>query len=108
MLNILTEILIREYSDKKRYLFMRWVKQSVGYWCKDIMNGNYLGKGICVAVLDTGISGHPDLRDRIRGFRDFVGNSVKYYDDSGHGTHVAGILCGSGEMSSYSLWGDGT
>lgn len=100
MLKMLTEIAIREYSDKKRYLFMRWVKQSVGYWCKDITSGNYLGKGICAAVLDTGISGHPDLKGGIRGFRDFVGNSVKYYDDSGHGTHVAGILCGSGEMSS--------
>ena len=52
------------------------------------------GKGVTVAFLDTGISMHPDLQGRILAFRDFQ-NGKKYpYDDSGHGTHVAGICCG--------------
>ena len=49
------------------------------------------GKGVTVAFLDTGISMHPDLQGRILAFRDFQ-NGKKYpYDDSGHGTHVAGL-----------------
>lgn len=59
----------------------------------------YDGSGITAAVLDTGIALHPDLAGALIGFRDFVGNSRKPYDDSGHGTHVAGCLCGTGGCS---------
>lgn len=78
---------------------MKWVKQSVGYWCEDIVKRDYLGGGICAAILDTGIAGHPDLRDRIADFRDFTGGGSVHRDDSGHGTHVAGILAGDGKVS---------
>ena len=50
------------------------------------------GKGVTAAVLDTGIALHPDLSGRIAGFADFVGGQKQPYDDSGHGTHVAGCL----------------
>lgn len=52
-----------------------------------------------VAVLDTGAAPHPDIRDRIVYFKDFVNDRHKMYDDNSHGTHICGILCGSGRLS---------
>ena len=54
----------------------------------------YTGKGIGVAVLDTGIFPHIDFGSRIRAFCDFTKGKTGPYDDNGHGTHVSGILEG--------------
>ena len=73
---------------------MKWVKQTIHYWCDDTRSKHCLGNGICAAILDTGISAHPDFSGRILDFQDFTSStpSVSLHDDSGHGTHVAGIL----------------
>ena len=66
------------------------------------LNTRYTGKGVTVAIIDTGIAPHADLiypSNRIIGFKDFVNNHTKFYDDNGHGTHCAGILAGSGYSS---------
>lgn len=55
------------------------------------------GKGITVAILDTGCDrSHPDLQEQIIGGRNFTdddgSNPDIYLDYNGHGTHVAGTI----------------
>lgn len=55
------------------------------------------GKGIKVAVIDTGIDfNHPDLKERVKGGRNFTTpNPNDYMDRNGHGTHCAGVIAAS-------------
>lgn len=51
------------------------------------------GKGVRVAVLDTGIDAtHPDLRDGIAAVKDFTASHSGPADVQGHGTHCAGVI----------------
>jgi subtilisin family serine protease len=57
----------------------------------------FTGKGVKVAVLDTGIdTTHPDLDDAVLEAKDFTETSGPT-DYAGHGTHVASIITGSGD-----------
>jgi serine protease AprX len=68
----------------------------------------YTGAGIGIAVVDSGVATwHDDLTNktskvypygnqRVAKFVDFVNGGTLPYDDSGHGTHVAGIIMGNG------------
>ncbi|MGX6445256.1 S8 family peptidase [Neobacillus sp. K501] len=53
-------------------------------------SSGYTGKGVKIAVIDSGIAQHEDLT--ISGGVSFVSGSSSFYDDNGHGTHVAGII----------------
>ena len=71
-----------------------------------VWNLGYTGKGIKVALVDTGIDGtHPDLKGRIADFKDFVAGKTTAYDDFGHGTHCAGIIGGNGAASNGKYMG---
>lgn len=51
------------------------------------------GKGVKVAVIDTGIDySHPDLAPNYKGGYNAVTGSADPLDDQGHGTHVAGTI----------------
>lgn len=51
------------------------------------------GSGVTVAVVDTGVkSSHADLSGRVLSGVDYVAPGTSANDESGHGTHVAGII----------------
>ncbi len=76
---------------------------------QDTSGDNITGRGVTVAVIDTGIyREHPDFKGKAIIENDFVPSTDPYcgdgdddalaQDDNGHGTHVAGIVAANGQL----------
>lgn len=87
------------------------------------INAGYAGSNVGIAVLDTGVSKHADLSDSIFQYSFLNGaypipeivngqvvaqSSSAREDGFGHGTHVAGLLSGSGVESDAHFKGSAT
>ncbi len=83
-----------------------YLNKSVPYIGADIPHQNgYTGEGIIIAVIDTGVDyNHPDLfgfgnKGKVVDGFNFVKEEFPPIDTNGHGTQVAGIISGDGEIS---------
>lgn len=59
----------------------------------------YFGKSdVYVGIADSGVdASHPDIKDNLKAFKDFVDiSNTKPIDPCGHGSAVAGCICGKG------------
>ncbi|HJQ93745.1 MAG TPA: S8 family serine peptidase, partial [Candidatus Thermoplasmatota archaeon] len=83
-----------------------------------VNDGGRTGRGVRIAILDTGINVHHPSMDHLRdgdesngelvAFRDFLGTAQgasAAFDHDGHGTHVAGIITARGSSSLDRLGG---
>ena len=69
---------------------------------------NLTGKGVTVAVIDTGASQHFDLtfpHSKILHFENILDENTAPCDDNGHGTFVCGLIAGNGLLSGGRLCG---
>ncbi|MGC4379353.1 S8 family peptidase [Fictibacillus sp. Mic-4] len=85
------------YHDRKVHALLDVASPALGV--PELQEDGYTGKGITIAIVDTGIYPHHDLTlplDRIVGFKDFINHKKTPYDDNGHGTHCAGCAAGNG------------
>jgi len=74
--------------------------QTWGLEATKVIASKYTGKGVRLAVLDTGIDDkHPDFKGRGIVSQSFIlGEQVA--DGNGHGTHCAGVACGHVQTAS--------
>ena len=79
----------------------RWHREAIGLPSRNSTSKSQKTPTITVAVLDTGVdASHPELAGKVRAAQSFDLNSAlgemdPSVDTQGHGTHVAGLICGN-------------
>jgi serine protease AprX len=56
------------------------------------------GRGVGIALLDSGVNLVPDLNSKVKAYYDFTDGATDN-DGYGHGTHLASVIAGSGRQS---------
>ncbi|MFW2491926.1 S8 family serine peptidase [Clostridium chromiireducens] len=102
---------ISEYPEIKKiyldeYLFLCGMSVTTANKVHFSEKFSLSGAGIGIGLVDSGIYPHQDLTypsNKIELFKDLVNDFQHPYDDNGHGTSIAGILCSSG-LSSNNMY----
>ena len=98
LLNVVGQVILPANGDVSGpIVYPSLVRNTLG-----LQNSQWTGRGIGVAVVDSGLEMSSEFRYRVTGFYDFTKggvDAVPAYDDYGHGTHVASLIGGSGALS---------
>jgi serine protease AprX len=99
LLNTVTGILLPNGADTSGAAVAPAVLRST----LGVSSTSWTGRGVGVAVIDSGLEMSYEFQGRVRAFYDFTNGravSATPYDDYGHGTHIASTIGGSGSLSS--------
>lgn len=93
--NHLTDQVLGQTNSDVKVAALNESKLTWGLQLTNAGTSRFTGKGIKVAVLDTGLDlGHPDFAGRKITSQSFIPNET-VQDGHGHGTHCIGTSCGS-------------
>ncbi|MEP0912925.1 S8 family serine peptidase [Leptolyngbya sp. GB1-A1] len=99
--NLVDQLANQDSLPFKSILSQTWTDTAAATWglqATNVVNSRYSGKGIKIAVLDTGFDlNHPGFQGRTIVSRSFVQSNkslLPVQDLNGHGTHCVGTACG--------------